>query len=333
MKKEVTIKDIAKQLGIHHTTVSRALHGSKKIKEETRNRVLQEAHNLGYTPNLLAQNLRNRQSRIISLIIPDFKHHFFSRLISSITELAYNNGYMIMIFQSNDNPYIEKKIINSLISLRVAGVAISVGLKTKSTAHFDKLKEEGIPLVFFDRVPVKTQYSTITLDNYHAIRMVVDELIKRNKKNIAYISFNSHMRIFKDRLNGYNEAISDAGLSYNRSINAKQIFINDGYESASLLFKEKEIPDAIICINDEIAIGTMNFLKEKGFTIPDDVAVIGFDDNPMGAVCDPQLTTLSQSIDNLSQTLFSLLIKQIEQKTEIKEDVILPLKLKIRSSL
>ncbi len=122
------------------------------------------------------------------------------------------------------------------------------------------------------------------------------------------------MRIFKDRLNGYNEAISDAGLSYNRSINAKQIFINDGYESASLLFKEKEIPDAIICINDEIAIGTMNFLKEKGFTIPDDVAVIGFDDNPMGAVCDPQLTTLSQSIDNLSQTLFSLLIKQIEQK-------------------
>ena len=189
MKKEVTIKDIAKELGIHHATVSRALQGSTKVNENTRNMVLQAAREMGYTPNILAQNFRNGKTKVISFIIPDLKHHFFSRIISMITEMAREKGFMIMIFQSNDDPNVEKDIINSLISLRVAGVAASVGLRTSSTEHFDRLTEENIPLVYFDRVPKETVCSTIVLDNGKAMKQVVDRLVELGKKKIAYISY------------------------------------------------------------------------------------------------------------------------------------------------
>lgn len=332
MGKEVTIKDIAKKLGIHHTTVSRALHGNKLIKEETRNRILQEASEMGYKPNLLAQSFRSGRTNIISFIIPDLKHHYFSRLISSITELARHKGYMIMIFQSNDDPLTEQAIIQSLISLRVAGVAASIGLNTLSTHHFDRLRDENIPLVYFDRVPVETDCSTVSLDNKQIIMNVVNQLVKEGRKRIAYISFEAQTRIFKERKEGYHQAIAATQLDYEKCLSARQIFIKDGYAAASKLFQCPEQPDAIICINDEIAIGVMKYLQNNNYSIPKDVAVVGFDDNPMGYVCTPELTTLSQDIDYLSQILLDLLIREIENNEHIKENILLPMKFERRGT-
>lgn len=317
---------------MHHTTVSRALNGNKLIKKETRNRILQEAYEMGYTPNLLAKNFRNGKTNIISFIIPDFKHHFFSRLISSITELARNRGYIIMIFQSNDDPLTEQDIIQSVINLRVAGVAASIGLNTLSTNHFDRLCVENIPLVFFDRVPIKTNCSTVSLDNRQAIMNVVNQLVKEGRKRIAYISFEGHTRIFKERKEGYYQAILTSHLDYKKCISANQIFIKNGYAAASELFQSSEQPDAIICINDEIAIGVMKYLKNNNISIPKDVAIVGFDDNPMGYVCTPELTTLSQDIDCLSQTLLNLLIREIENKDCERENLLLTMKLERRGT-
>lgn len=333
MKKEITIKEIAKELDLHHATVSRALNGNSKVKEETRNLVLEKAKELGYKPNLLAQNFRNKRSNIITIIVPDLKPHFFSRFTSDITDLTNDGRFMVMVFQSNDDPNVEKKILASLVSLRVSGVAVSIGLRTKSTDHFNILKDENIPLVFFDRVPMKTQFSTITLDNYNAVGLVVDEMVKRGKRKIAYITCNSHLKVFKDRLAGYENAISKAGLSYKKYVCIDQMFINDGYKIAPFLVDRKEKPDAIICVNDEVAIGVMRYLKEKKYSIPNDISVSGFDDNPMGKVFEPALSTLSQSTKILSKTTFDFLISQIEGKSSAKEDIILPMKLKIRSSL
>lgn len=333
MKKEVTIKDIAKELGIHHATVSRALQGSTKVNENTRNMILQAAREMGYTPNILAQNFRNGKTKVISFIIPDLKHHFFSRIISMITEMAREKGFMIMIFQSNDDPNVEKDIINSLISLRVAGVAASVGLRTSSTGHFDRLTEENIPLVYFDRVPKETVCSTIVLDNGKAMKQVVDRLVELGKKKIAYISYDGYTQIFEDRLKAYFQSVREAGLSYEKCVSAGQIFIADGYKSASILFSSSERPDAIVCINDEVAIGVIKYLKEHGVSVPDEVAVVGFDDNPMGLVCDPELTTLSPSIDLLSESLLNLLLREIESGENIKEDFVLPLELQERGSI
>ena len=332
MRKEVTIKDIAKKLGIHHATVSRALQGSTKVNKKTKDLILQAAKDMGYTPNLLAQNFRNGKSKIISFVTPDLKHHFFSRIISMISEMARERGFMIMIFQSNDDPNVEKDVINSLISLRVAGVAVSVGLRTSSTEHFDRLTEENIPLVYFDRVPKETACSTIVLDNRKAMKQVVDRLVKMGKRKIAYISYDGHTKIFEDRLTAYFQSVCEAGLSYEKCISAEQIFIADGYKAASTLFSSSERPDAIICINDEVAIGVIKYLKEHGVSVPGEVAVVGFDDNPMGVVCDPELTTLSPSIDLLSESLLNLLLREIESGKNIKEDIVLPLQLQERGS-
>lgn len=335
MKKEITIKDIASRLGIHHTTVSRALQGSGKVSEATRQRIVDEARRLGYTPNLLAQHFRSGRSKVISLIIPDFKHHFFCRVISALTTRAREKGYMIMIFQSNDDPEQERDIIDSLVSLRVAAVAASVGLRTVSAAPFYRLTDEGIPLVFFDRAPQDTPCSTVTLDNYGALRAVVGELAGRGRRRIAYLTYAGHTRIFKERERGYRDALAEAGLAYGRCIAARQLFRADGYAAASLLYADSsaEKPDAIVCINDETAIGVLNYLKEKGIQVPEEVAVVGTDDNPMGDVCTPALTTLSQSIDRLADTLFELLMKQIEDGEASKEDVVLPMQLVCRETL
>lgn len=332
MNKEVTIKDIAKRLGIHHATVSRALQGSKKVNERTKELILQTAKDMGYTPNILAQNFRTGKTKIICFIVPDLKHHFFSRIISMISEMAREKGFMIVIFQSNDDPNAEKDIINSLISLHVAGAAASVGLRTSSTDHFDRLIEENIPLVYFDRVPKETICSTIAPDSQMAMKQVVDKLVNTGKKKIAYISYDGYTKIFEDRLKAYSQFVREAGLSYEKCVSSEQIFIADGYKSASILFSSSEKPDAVICVNDEVAIGVIKYLKNHDVSIPDEVAVVGFDDNPMGLVCNPELTTLSPSIDFLSKALLNLLLREIEYGKNIKEDVVYPLKLQERGS-
>lgn len=333
MKPEITIKDIAKALGIHHATVSRALKGNQNIKEATRQLVLEKADELGYVPNLLAQSFRNKRMNIITIIVPDLKHHFFSRFVSDITALAHNHGFMIMVFQSNDDPEIEEKILKSLISLRVAGVAVSIGLKTTSTDHFNILKKESIPLVFFDRAPINTQFSTCILDNYGAISTLVDKIVKQGRKNIAYISYDSHLKVFTDRLTGYQKAISLAGLSYKKYVFVRQMFIKDGYDISPSLFDAGEQPDAIICVNDEVAIGVMKYLKAKKYCIPQHVSLAAFDDNPLGIACEPELTTFSQSTEILAKVTFELLSEQIANENELKKDIVLPMELIVRGSL
>ena len=332
MKNEVTIKDIAQELGIHHTTVSRALKGSEKVKEDTRKLILEKVKELKYEPNFLAQSFRNKKTNIISVIVPDLKHHFFSKFISDITELTNASGYMVMVFQSNDDPDTEKKILASLSGFRVAGVAASIGFQSKSTNHFDILKDNNIPLVFFDRVPIETPFSTVTLDNIKAVGMVVDEMIRRGKKRIAYVSYNSDLKEISDKFVGYEKAISSAGLSYKRCVHVKHLFLDYGYEIAPLLVDGKEKPDSIICVTDEVAIGIMKYLKEMKYSIPNDISVSGFDDDPLGMVCDPKLTTVSPCTEVMANATFSLLLKQIEGKKIIKKDIVLPMKLLKRDS-
>jgi LacI family transcriptional regulator len=332
MKNEVTIKDIAKELGIHHATVSRALKGSVRVKDDTRKIILEKVKELKYEPNLLAQSFRNKKTNIISVIVPDLKHHFFSKFISDITELTHDSGYMIMVFQSNDNPIIEEKILASLSGFRVAGVVASIGLQSKSTNHFDILLDNNIPLVFFDRVPVKTPFSTVKVDNISAVGTVVDELIQRGKKRIAYVSYNNHLNEYIDKQVGYERAILRNGLSYQKCVYVKNLFLNDGYKIAPFLVDGKENPDAIICVTDEIAIGIMKYLKEMKYAIPDDISVTGFDDDPLGMVCEPNLTTVSPCTEVMVDATFDLLSKQIEGKENIKKDIILPMKFIKRDS-
>lgn len=310
MKNNITIKDIARELGIHHTTVSRALREGGSVKKETRDLIRKKALELGYKPNLLAKGFRNKRSNTLVVVVPDLKHHFFSNFISNFSAEANSSGYSVMIFQSGEKLKIEKEIVATLISYRVAGVIASVSKQTKDSRHFDILLESGIPLVFFDRVPEKTKAAQVLVDNRLGAYDAVNMLIKSGRKRIAFVANSSHINVFRDRLEGYKQALADNHIVFNENICVHSgFFMEDGVSSAKQLLQLRDKPNAIVAITDEVGIGVIKYLRREGIRVPEDIAVIGFDNDPMCIACDPELTTVGQSISKLTKETFEMLIR------------------------
>lgn len=316
MKSNVTIKDVARELGIHHVTVSRALRDCDSVKKETRDLIKKKANELGYRPNRLAQNFRNRRSNVLAIIIPELKNPMFASFISEFTQKAYDKGYSVMVFQSSNKLSIEKEIIESLLTYRVAGVIASVTMETTEGSHFDVLKDENIPYVFFDRVPHEVKASQVLVNNFKGAYDAVSEMINSGKRRIAYISTPSHHGVFQQRFAGYKKALEDNDLSFSEEmVISVGFFREDGYAGARMLMDLKEKPDGILVVRDEIAIGALKYLKKAGFSMPDDISIIGFDNDPSCTACDPELTTVDQAIPSLVSSTFDLLFEQIRNDT------------------
>ncbi len=324
MRGSVTIKDLAKELGIHHVTVSRALRNCDSVKKETRELIKKKAKELGYKPNLLAQGFRNKRSNVLAILVPDLQHHFFSKFISDFAQKAYENGYSVMVFQSSEKLSSEKEIVNSLISYHVAGVIASVTKETTDGSHFDLLKDGGIPYVLFDRVPDKIKASQVLVNNFQGAYDAVTMMIGSGRKHIAYISAFNQLNVFRDRLAGYKQALIDNGLPFKEElVTDGGFFMEDGFAEAQILMNLEEKPDGILAVRDEVAIGVIKYLKKIGTRVPEDVAVIGFDNDPMGIACEPELTTVKQSIPNMVESTFDLLMNLIEDSTcDFKKKII-----------
>ncbi|GAA3556960.1 LacI family DNA-binding transcriptional regulator [Snuella lapsa] len=332
--KPVTIKDVAKELGIHHVTVSRALRNTGSLKAETRELIKKTANELGYKPNRLARNFRNKKSDVLAVVVPDLRPYFFSKYISDFIEVAQKEGYSVMIFQSSEKADLEKEIIDSLIGYRVMGVVASVAKDTVHENHFDVLKQEQIPYVFFDRAPEQTKASQILVNNFQGAYDAVTAMLKSGKKRIAYISTNYEHKIFQDRLLGYKQALKDNGLPYLEELVVKGgFFMKDGFDVTKTLMALKEKPDGILAVRDEIGIGAIKYLKENGIRIPEDVAVIGFDNDPMGVACEPELTTVDQSVPSMVEGTFDLLLRQIKNNSLNFEKKLIEPKIIFRGSV
>lgn len=330
----ITIKDVARELGIHHVTVSRALRNTGAVKEETRVLIKKKALELGYKPNRLARDFRNKRSNVLAVVVPDLRPYFFSKFVSDFMETAKEAGYSVMIFQSGEKPGMEKDIIDSLIGYRVAGVVASVTKDTVQESHFDLLKEEGIPYVFFDRAPEETQASQVLVDNFKGAYDAVTAMIASGKKRIAYISTHYRHQIFRDRLAGYKQALRDHKLEICPDwIVEGGFFMKDGMEHAKQLMQLEHCPDGILAVRDEIAIGVIKYLKASAYSIPEDVAVIGFDNDPMGIACEPELTTVQQSIPSMVGNSFELLLQQIKQSTILFDKKIIEPKIIYRGTV
>ncbi len=334
MKSTVTIKDVARELGIHHVTVSRALRNTGAVKKETQELIKKKASELGYKPNRLAQDFRNKRSNVLAVVVPDLRPYFFAKFVSDFMEVAKEEGYSVMIFQSGEKPGIEKDIIDSLIGYRVAGVVASVTKDTVQESHFDILKEENIPYVFFDRAPEQTMASQVLVDNFQGAYNAVSAMIKSGKKRIAYISTHYKHQIFRDRLEGYKKALMDNNLPYSDDMIVKGgFFMQDGCDHAKKLMSLEHKPDGILAVRDEIAIGVIKYLKKNGLRVPEDVAVIGFDNDPMGVACEPELTTVQQSIPCMVSGSFELLLGQIKKGVLTFEKKIIEPKIIFRGSV
>jgi DNA-binding LacI/PurR family transcriptional regulator len=333
ISKHATIIDIAKKLGISASTVSRALSDHPDIKTETKENVKKIAKELQYSPNPIAQSLKSSRTTTIGVIVPEIKHDFFASAISGIEEVAYQSGYTIILCQSNES--FEREVVNTnmLMHHRVAGVLVSISQNTKNGNHFQDLIKRRIPLVFFDRACEDVMASKVVIDDYKSAFDAVSYLIGKGYKRIAHFGGPKELDICKKRWSGYIDALKRADISPNNGLmRYGGMHEQDGYNSMDSLLKEKLIPDAIFAVNDPVAIGAFQRIKEAHLKIPDDVAIMGFSNNKITSLVEPQLTTIDQPSFEMGKRSAEILIDIIENKDIEPKTWILDTKLIIRGS-
>lgn len=333
-KKKATIYEIAKALDIDSSTVSRALQDSARVAQKTRDKVQKKAQELGYRPNLLASNLRQNKSNTIGVVIPRVSRHFFSTTIAGIEEAAFAAGYNVIISQSLEKLKREQKIISNFVSNRVDGVLISISLETNEGAHLEYLQEIGIPLVFFDRHFSGLENSIeVIIDDLKGAYNATKKLIDQGSRKIAHFTGPQMMQIYKNRLNGYRLALEENDLVYDPDlVVCSNLMKEDGFEVMEKLYEMHPDIDGLFSANDEAAFGAIKYLKSKGRSIPQDVAVIGFSNDPLSEVIEPSLTSIDQSGFEMGKIACEVLIKNIESRSFEGQTVILKSRLIERES-
>ena len=312
---QITIKDIAQRLNISPSTVSRALRGHPDISQKTRERVTAFAAKHNYQPNQIAKSLQTRRTSTLGVIVPEIRHYFFSAVISGIEAVAYDAGFAIMVCQSNDT--MEREILNTqvLASHRVAGMLVSVSQETASFEHLEAVRQQGIPMVFFDRVVKSLGASTVVVDDADGAYNAVTHLIGRGYKRIAHLAGTQAISVARYRLEGYRRALMDHGMEMDKKLVVYGGFHEqNGQEGAAELLTQEEPPDAIFCVNDPVAIGAFMYCREIGKRIPEDVALVGFSNNPVTALVDPPLTTVDQPAFEIGAEAANMLLEQFDRE-------------------
>lgn len=332
---ETTIHDIAKKLNISASTVSRALNNNPLISEATRKRIKETADKMGYRPNVLAANFRTKKTNTIGVIVPLINRHFFSSVISGIEDIAYENGFAVTIAQSNDAIDKEIKIANTFFSNRVDGLILSIGMETNTFDHLKLFSERNIPLVFFDRVVKEIEAHKIVVDDFEGGYRVTKHLINNGAKRIGHIGGPLNLDIYKNRQSGFCQALKDANLEIDETIIVNtDLRRESGTEAIKKIAEKDDLPDAIFCANDTTALSSIIYLKEKGIKVPDDVAIIGFSNEPFSEVVTPSISTIKQPGFLMGQKAAELIIQQINNKSkDCKfQTIVMPTDLIIRDS-
>lgn len=333
LNKQVTLKDLARKLRLSVSTVSRALRDVPDINPETRKQVLALAEELNYEPNFIAKSLVNKQTKVIGVILPVIASRYFANALSGMMEVANSRGYHIMFCQSDECPEKELNSIRKLVSTRIDGLLISVSKDTRDPEPFLKVQQKGIPVVFFDRALESVTATKVTVNQHNGAFRVVEHLIQRGYTRIAHIAGPRQLAIAIDRLNGYKAALKKYDLPVNENfILHCEKFQEDALEMVKQLFRNDEKPDAIFAVNDSSAIICMKYLQSLGYRIPHDIAVAGYNNDPVSEVVWPPLTTIMQPSFEVGKVATQLLIDEIEHSTKIYHEKILNSELIIRSS-
>lgn len=312
---QVTIKDIAKVLGISVSTVSRALKDHPDISEETRKQVKEMARKLNYEPNALALSLRRNKTNTIGIIIPEIVHFFFSSVISGIEDFAYDSGYTVMVCQSNE--IYEREVINAqaLLSNRVDGILISVSKTTLDFDHFRNFMNQGIPIVFFDRVCAELNTDRVITNDEGGAFIATEHLIHIGCKSIAHFAAPQNLLIGQGRLAGYLRALKQYRLNYDPNLVLHCDTMEQAEEKTSDFLTRYPEVDGIFAVNDSTAIGAMKVIQKMGKSIPQDISVIGFGDGPNALIVTPSLSTVEQKGYEIGLEAVRLLINKIENET------------------
>lgn len=314
-KASVTIKEIARQLNVSKSTVSRALRDSSEISEETKNKVIDLAKSLQYSPNPIALSLLKNRTQTIGVIVPDIANRFYSSAIGGVEDIAYSRGYHTMIYQSHES--LERELAASRhISLRrVDGLVVAISSQSENIDHFIELQEQGIPVVLFDRVIDTLQTHKVRVDDYKGAFEATEHLIAQGCRRIAHIAGPKQVSISRNRLEGYREALGKHGIPFQDEwVLHTEITQAGGTDRTYQLMALRNRPDAIFGASDRITMGIHWALRQLGYKMPDDVAVIGFCDLAMSSLLDPPISSITQPSFEMGQQATSLLLDLVESK-------------------
>ncbi|NCW88202.1 MAG: LacI family transcriptional regulator [Chitinophagia bacterium] len=333
MEKPTTIKDIAKKLNISISTVSRALRDAPDINRETKNAIKKLAEDLKYQPNRLAVSLRQNQTHTIGVIVPNLDY-VLSSMVRGIDEVALEAGYTVMVCQSNES--FGREIVNTkrLLDSLVDGFIISVSSETKSFEHFKKIQDRNIPLVLFDRLAPDLQAPSVKLDNENGGFIATEHLIKQGYKKIAILAGPKNLGISNQRMDGYLNALKKYKLKKNNQFIVHCDFNqNYAYAATKELLMMKDRPDAIFTISDRMAIGAQLAIKENNLRMPEDIGLVGFNNEPVTSLVTPQISSVDMPAFDIGKAAAKLFIEIMHHNEigAIEEQVLKP-KLFIRAS-
>ena len=329
-----TIKDIARDLNISVSTVSRAIRGMPDVNPQTLKAVLQYAEKIDYQPNMAAQSLVKKQTHTIGVIVPNMDY-FCATAIRGIDEAALEAGYTVMTCQSNES--YGREVVNTqrLMASSVDGLIVSLSNETNNVDHFKRILQKEIPIVFFDRTHADLDASNVVLDNAFGGEQAVEHLIAQGCRRIVLLRSHSSISISTMRENGYRLAHQNAGLAVDETLIIHSDFNQAAayFHTMQLLDNPKIRPDAIFTVSDRLALGAYLALKDKGLRIPEDVALVGFNDEPIMNMMTPKLSSVFQPAFEMGRRAARMFIEHIhaEGKPEV-ETVVLKPQLMIRDS-
>tara|TARA_R110002073_G_scaffold282836_1_gene447128 strand:- start:3613 stop:4671 length:1059 start_codon:yes stop_codon:yes gene_type:complete len=334
-KKKTTIKDIANVLNISAAAVSKALHNDSRISDKTKKAVKQVAKNLNYQPNHLASALRKGKSNLVGVIVPRTNSNFFSSVIQNIEEVLNKEGYNIIITQSNESFKKECRNIDTLLFTQVDGIIASMANETIDLEYYEKIKTKGIPLILFDRGENDLNVDYIGINDYDSSHVIVEHLVKQGRKRIAHIGGYKHTRIFNNRIRGYIDALKKHNLPLDHELLIESsLTIEDGRKKMSQLLKLKERPDAVYVASDYAALGALQLLKEQNIKVPEDIALVGFGDEPFTAMVTPSISSINQHSAEIGKQAALTFLSYTKKKTieQTLNKIILDAELVIRES-
>lgn len=319
-QKEVTIYDIARKLNISSATVSRALKDDPVVSKKTRKKIFDLAEEMGYRSNLFARNLRQKSTNTIGVIVHELNSTFITSVLAGIEKITTEAGYDLIIAHSSESYTKEAANARNLFHKRVDGLIASLAFDTTDLNHYKRFREKGVPVVFFDRVEQDGNNTVVIIDNYQCGYTATKHLIEQGCTRIAHVTSSLKRNVYSQRHRGYRDALTDNGITYDESL----VLVNDlsekaGVESARKILEMEQRPDGIFFTNDFVAAVSMRTLKEHDIRIPEDIAIVGFNNDAISKIIEPALTTINYPGMDMGEIAAINLINHLKGLSDIQQ--------------
>lgn len=334
------ILDVAKLAGVSRSTVSRVITGNGAVKTGTRNKVQKAIEELNYTPSYFAQGIKTGKTKTLAMIVPDYSNVYYGEMFRGIEKIALENGYMVIICNTNKSSTQERNYVKELLKRKIDGIIYNTYKRNNENIEFFANLSKKIPVIFMDYINKNDEeISYVLTEGYESSKKAVKYLIDKGKKRIGYIRVPPYISVVQHRYEGYKQGLVESGITPDGGIvyqcpdnEIGKTHLEVGYEGAMALMKSQNPPDALMTSTDIMAVGAIKYLKQAGYRIPQDVSVIGFDNIALASIVEPSLTTIAQPTYKIGEEAAKILIAKINGDEKVEDRIIFEAEFIIRGS-